>query len=182
MRFKAFVLALLLLAAPAFASIVDVDPATGRQIVLIDAFSYNGQYNVKATGFQGTAPQHTTTNVDFAVGAEDRYIQGVRLILKNHAFSDTVDFQIVDKDNVLGYGAGAVLNQFAYSWNVNSEVQDQGQTSFNYVARIPAGTYLRVAYHGTGSILSPDVQILLNCLFHKKIAALKPLAVYRRAA
>ena len=162
-------MALGVLASVAVASIVDVDPATGRQIMLMDAFAYNGQYNVKATGFQGTAAQNTTTNVDFAIGSEDRYIQGVRLILRNHSFGDTVDFQIVDKDNVLGYGAGAVLNQFATSFNINSEVQDQGQTAFNYVARIPANTYIRLIYHSVGSILAPDVQILLNCFLHKKV-------------
>lgn len=148
-------------------AVVDIDPVTGREILLIDAFAYNGQYEVKATGYRGTAAAGTTTNLDFAIGAEDRYINGLALILKNHAAEDLVGLKIVDVDNVLGYGAGLVLKTFGTNWNVDDSQQHQGKDSFNYAAKIPAGVYVRVVYESTGGT---NVLVKLNLLLHKKVA------------
>lgn len=148
-------------------SVIDVDPVTGRQILLMEAFAYNGQYEVKATGYRGSATAGSTSNIDFAVGAEDRYINGLNLMLVNHAEADTLLFQVVDKDNVLGFGAGAVLKQFGTTWNVDHTVCNQGRELFNYVARLYAGLYLRIVYTSTGAT---DVTIKCNFILHKKIA------------
>lgn len=157
-------------------SIVNIDPATGREILLFDAFGYNGQYEVKATGYAGSVPNNATSNLDFAIGAEDRYIQGVRLMLKNHLWGDTINLQIIDTDGVIPAPARAafplypVLRQFATNWAVDNTSQDQGQHVFGYVARIIAGVYLRIIYTSTSSVLAADVDIKLNCLLHKKVA------------
>jgi hypothetical protein len=143
-----------------------IDEATGREVILPDAFAYNGQYEVKATGYSGTATLGTTTNVDFAIGAEDRYINGISLFLKDHVWGDTLNLSVVDVDNIYGYGAGLVLKTFGINWNVNDQTQSQGSTIFNYVARIPAGIYIRIVYTSTGTT---DVKIRLNCLMHKKL-------------
>ena len=145
---------------------VSVDPVTGREVVLTEAFSYNGQYEVKATGYSGTATAGTTTNVQFAIGAEDRYMNGIHLMLKNHAWGDTVGFAVVDVDNLYGYGANLVLKTFGTNWNINDQVQDQGSTVFNYVARIPAGMYMRLSYLSVGAT---NVDVKLNCLMHKSL-------------
>jgi hypothetical protein len=139
----------------------------GREVQVFDAFAFNGNFEVKATGYKGTATSGTTSNVDFAIGAEERYTNGIKLLLKNHADEDTLGLQIVDKDNVLGYGAGLVLKTFGINWNVDSEKSDQGQNVFNYAAKIPAGVYVRVVYVSTGAT---DVKIKLNLLLHKKSA------------
>lgn len=137
-----------------------------RGAVTTSPFSINTDYLVKATGYSGVAAAGTTTNVDFAIGAEDRYINGVHLFLKNHAWTDSIQaFQVVDKDAVYS-PAGTVLSQFVYTWNVNDQVQDQGQSAFSYVARIPAGVYIRIIYVSTGLL---DVGVKLNCLLHKKV-------------
>lgn len=146
---------------------ITTDPATGREILLVEAFAYNGQYEVKATGYRGTAAAGVTTNIDFAVGAEDRYMNGLTLILHDHAEADTIGLQVVDVDNVLGYGAGVVLKTFGLNWNVNHTQANQGQNAFNYVARLPAGIYVRVIYNSTGGA---SVVVKLNLLLHKKIA------------
>lgn len=145
---------------------INVDPASGREILLFDAFSYNGQYNVKATGYSGSAAAGVTSNVDFAIGAEDRYINGVHLFLKGHAWGDTMSFQVVDKNGVYA-PAGTVLNQFGFTWNVNDQVQDQGQNAFAYVAKIPTGVYIRIVYVSVGGTA---VDVKLNCLMHKNVA------------
>ena len=138
----------------------------GREVQIFEAFAFNGNYEVKATGFKGTALAGVTTNVDFAIGSEDRHINGLKLILKNHSYEDTVGFQVVDKDNVIGYGAGVVLKTFGINWNVHDDMQDQGQNTFNYVARIPAGVYIRIVYVSTGAL---DVSVKLNVILHEKL-------------
>jgi hypothetical protein len=146
---------------------VSTDPTSGREILLMEAFAYNGQYEVKATGYRGVAAAGVLTNVDFAIGAEDRHISGINLMLVNHADQDTLGLQVVDKDNVLGYGAGAVLKTFGITWNVDHTKSDQGRDVFNFVALIYAGLYIRVAYNSTGAT---DVTVKLNVLLHKKIS------------
>ena len=148
-------------------SVVDIDPVTGRQILLMDAFAYNGQYEVKATGYRGTAIAGETTNLDFAIGAEDRYINGLALILKNHASEDLLGLQIVDVDNIFGAGAGYVLKTFGTNWNVDDSQQHQGANHFNYAAKIPAGVYVRLIYVSTGDT---NVSVKLNLQLHKKVA------------
>jgi hypothetical protein len=63
-------------------------------------------------------------------------------------------------------GAGLVLGQFCLNWNVNDQSQDQGQKAFNYLARIPAGIYIRITYVSTGAT---NVDVRPNFLFHKKV-------------
>lgn len=146
---------------------MNIDSTNGREIILTEAFAYNGQYEAKATGFRGTAPVGVVTSLNFPVGVEDRYMNGLRIILVNHAEADTLGLQVVDIDNVLGYGAGLVLKTFAITWNVDSSVSDQGRDIYNFVAKLPAGVYLRINYTSTGAV---DVTVKLNCSLHKKIA------------
>jgi hypothetical protein len=138
----------------------------GREVLVMDAFAFNGNFEVKATGYKGTAPFGATTALDFAVGAEDRYINGLRMFLKNHAEADTIGLQVVDVNNVLGYGAGLVLKTFGINWNVDETQSDQGQSVFNYAARLPAGVFVRLNYTSTGAV---DVVVKLNLLLHKKV-------------
>lgn len=157
-----------------------IEPLTGREVLLFDAFAYNGQFEVKATGFRGTATKAvdgstpTLTNLDFAIGAEDRHINGLKMMLVNHAEADTVGLSVVDKDGVLSgiaYPPGTplpvVLKTFGLTWNVDHEKSDQGQQQYNFVAKIYAGLYIRVAYTSTGT--ANDVTVKLNAFLHKYI-------------
>jgi hypothetical protein len=94
-------------------------------------------------------------------------LSGLSLVLVNHAEADTIGLQVVDLDNVLGYGAGVVLKTFGLNWNVDETKSDQGTHVFNFVARIPAGIYIRIAYVSTGAAA---VTVKLNAMLHKKIA------------
>ena len=129
-------------------------------------FAINTEYEVKAKGYIGTATAGTSTDIDFAVGAEDRYIDGVRILLSNHADGDTMDFKVVDVDNVLGYGAGVVLKQFGYTWNVDYENSDQGMNFYNFLAKINAGLYVRITYNSAGV---SNVTVKANVRMFKKV-------------
>lgn len=152
---------------------ISTDPESGREILLMEAFAFNGQYEVKATGFRGIADAGVTTNLDFAVGAEDRYISGLGMILKNHADADTIGLSVVDVDGLIpvpyrvAYPLYPLLKIFGINWCVDDTVSHQGRDTFNFVAKIPAGFYVRVAYTSTGIV---NVVVKLNLLLHKKIA------------
>lgn len=143
------------------------DTTLGREVITISAFAVNTDYEVKAKGFSGTATKNTTTNLEWKVNAtEDRYIHGLRFILKNHAEGDTAKLQFVDVDGVLA-PAGTVLKEFGDSWNFDDTRADQGREGFNYIARIPAGIYMRVVYVSTGT--TDDVKVKVNAYLHKKV-------------
>lgn len=155
------------------------DTIFGREIVTPAAFPVNTDFEVKAKGYAGTALKGqliggaTTTDLDFAIGSEDRYIQGLRMMLVNHAANDTVAFKVVDKDGIIPVPARAafpnypVLGQFGETWNVDHTVSDQGREGFNYIAKIGAGLYLRFTYVANG--IAADVAVKVNAYLHKKL-------------
>lgn len=152
---------------------VNVDAASGREVLLMEAFAYNGQYEVKATGYKATAALGTLTNLDFAIGTDDRHMNGLHLLLKNHAEGDTLGLQVVDLDGIVpapyrvAYPDYPVLKTFGINWNVDETKSDQGRDVFNFVAKISAGLYIRVAYTSTGAT---DVTVKLNAYLYKKVA------------
>lgn len=107
----------------------------------------------------------TTTDIDFLV-PEDRLINGTRVMLKNHHFDDYAQLMVYDLDNVLGFGAGVLLNHFAIDWNFVSDKEDQGFFILPYPAKLYAGLYVRLRY--TAHNTAEDVKIKINYVLHKK--------------
>ena len=128
-------------------------------------FKDAGGFRLRIKGVAGTAAKNSTSSIDYLV-PEERFINGVSLLLKNHVWGDHVKFQVVDKDNVMGYGAGLVLDTFGDQWYVNDEKQDQDDVTAEYPARIPAGLYIRLVYTSVGTVY--DVQVKMNMWLHKK--------------
>lgn len=119
--------------------------------------------NFKATGVKGTCPFGTTYNLDYKL-PYDCILTGGFLILKDHVYGDTVTQQVVDIDNVLGYGANVVLKEFVTDWNVAEDTQSQPMIVAGYPAKPFENLYLRVKYTSTGAT---DVKISVNYLLHK---------------
>jgi hypothetical protein len=148
-----------------------VDTDGGREVQLFEAFAYNGNYEVKVTGFSAIAANGVTTDMDFAIGAEDRYINGLRIILDQHHIDDTIDMMVVDVDGIIpepyraAYPSYPVLKQFGFACNVDHTVGDQGRDVFNFVAKINAGLYLRFSYTSNGT---SDVLFKVNAYLNKK--------------
>lgn len=126
-------------------------------------FSNDGGHKFRGTGVSGTATKNSTTNVDYKL-TEDRNINGLQILLKDHSFGDSADFQVVDVDNVLGYGAGLVLDEFGTSWYFPEDIQ-MHEVQLNYKALINGGLYLRLKYHSTGTV--NDVAVRVNYFLHK---------------
>lgn len=73
---------------------------------------------------------------------------------------DYVDFQIVDKDNILGAGAGYILSQFADNFYVNPLCTDYTKIETETVALVPQGLYMRVKY--TNVNLTTAASVFIN--------------------
>jgi len=122
-------------------------------------FIYNG------SGVLATATKNSTTAIDFLIpGALGtfQYINGAEVITQNAVFGDWASSQIIDVDNVLGYGINTVLSSYIQKWYINPN-QALNLTT-QYAGKVPAGTYVRVSYHSVGLIT--DVGVALNFKLH----------------
>ena len=141
--------------------ILDTD---GYPVYRARAFNATDGFNFRGKGISGTATAGTTTDIDYKL-TEERYINGCQLILNSHALGDTVTFQVVDKDNVLGYGAGVVLQEFGTTWQVSEDERNQGVFKVEYPAKILANLYVRIKYTSQGLT---NVNVACNLFLHKK--------------
>ena len=147
-------------------------------------FSSSAGFRARFLGMKGTATKAvdsqtpTTSNIDKLVD-EDRYVNGVRLILNNHEWDDYLHFEIVDKDGVgvsLGWydqntfdtvlGGLYVADRFGEEWQLDDSIKTQPDVVVPYPAKIYAGLYIRIVYISTGTV--NDVDVNANLYLHKK--------------
>jgi hypothetical protein len=128
-------------------------------------FADSDGFRFRGKGFSGSATANSTTNIEYKI-TEERYINGLELILSGNSLGDYVHFEIVDVDNILGYGAGLVLDRFADTWYMDPGSSRQGPYLLPYPAKIIANLYLRVAYGNTSE--STSVSMKVNAFLHKK--------------
>lgn len=118
----------------------------GAQLVRTRAFTNSDGFRFRGSSFSDTVTANTTKDIDYKI-AQERYINGGRLLVSNIGNDDKITFQVVDKDNVLGYGANVVLDEFIKDYFIpttgNLEVR------LDYPARIVANLYLRLKYTST---------------------------------
>jgi hypothetical protein len=123
--------------------------SAGRPIFTGAPFSDSGGFRFRGASFKGTISPNSTENIDYKI-TQERWINGGMAIIDNIGPDDQVTFQVVDKDNILGYGAGVVLDEFISGYyipqNGNLEIQ------LAYPARIIAGLYLRLRYTSTHAL------------------------------
>jgi hypothetical protein len=116
----------------------------------------------RGVGLAFTAAAGVSTTFDYKLTSA-RVIDGTQVIAKDHVFGDNIDFQVVDVDNILGYGAGTVLDNFGASWYLAADKQDQGHIRMPYSAELIANLYIRVVYHSVGGT---NVSVKLNLFVH----------------
>ena len=123
-----------------------ISDSDGYQIVRTRAFTNTDGFRFRGCSFQDDVLTNETKDIDYRLTAE-RYINGGRLLVSNIGDNDKLTFQVVDKDNVLGYGANAILDEFIKDYFIpttgNLEVR------LDYPARLYAGLYLRLKYTST---------------------------------
>jgi hypothetical protein len=129
------------------------------------AFHLPGKYKTAFEGFSGVGIKNTTTNIDYKITGNKR-MAGLKVFLKNQQWGDTVALQLIDKDNILGYGAEFVLREFASNWNIDTQNEAQNIEFTGYLSDILNGFYLRAIYTSVGT--TDDVLVKVNLYLHEE--------------
>lgn len=124
-------------------------PRTSEGIPIVSQSPY--AFTAESTRFVGhlyscspgtTAHQEITTT--------QIRLQGGTYWARGATAGDTVSFAVVDVDNVLGGGAGAVVSEYVKGLPVAPWDHHMELTS-TAAGMIPAGLYLRITYTNTGA-------------------------------
>jgi hypothetical protein len=116
-------------------------------------------------GLRTTCTAGTTTNIDLKLN-DDCFLTGGVLRTDGSAFGDYATFQVVDVDNIFGYGAGTILGQYISNWYMRSDAQEQVNENTPYPAKVLAGLYLRLVYVSTGT---SNVDAVVMYRLHKAL-------------
>lgn len=141
-------------------------PERGKDgiILRVAAFHDSDFHRFRGVGFIGTADPGTTTDISIKIESS-RAMNGCAVILKDHVFGDKLSFYIIDKDNLLGLGAGAILDSFCENWYLSPDSCGQKEVILPYKANLVAGLYLVLRYHSVGQ---SAVQVACNLYLHTK--------------
>lgn len=116
-------------------------------------------------GVIGTATAGTTTTIDYKL-LDDAFLVGGILLTKGATFGDSVTFQVIDIDNVIGYGANVVLGQYISNWYMREDSQSQVNEISSYPAKVLANLYLRIRYTSIGG---SNVSVAVNYRLQKAL-------------
>lgn len=130
---------------------ISIQDDKGRCVVTQAVFGVN-EYRFRGLGVRGTATAGATTNIDTTIQTDPRYINGGMLILENHHTDDTLCFQVV-------HPVAGVLDEFVTDWCVDPSINTQAPLILKYVAKLPVGLILRIAYTSAGTT---DVTVKMN--------------------
>lgn len=119
----------------------------GGLLVAQSAYAYSPE-PVQFVGFSYACPPGASTHEEEVVSPIR--LQGGNYWASGQSVGDKVSLSVVDTNNVLGTGAGAVVSEYVKNlpvapWNHVQEV------STSAAGFIPAGLFLRIQYQNTGS-------------------------------
>lgn len=112
-----------------------------------------------------TCPAGESKSVLYKI-TEDYRLNGGKFVTDGKAvFGDWVECQLVDHDNLLGYGVDVVVKNWVPKWRVDwKSCSDLIQTP--YAGAPPVGFYLRLTYHSVGA---EAVGFFVNLFLHRPI-------------
>jgi hypothetical protein len=140
-------------------------------------------FRARFKGMKDTIPAGTSKAVELDI-TEERFINGIRMILKYHGEDDHVTMQVIDKEFTYAgelYAAtpfeqgipvpegtpwsavapdGIMLDEFGGTWYVDDTVSTQPDVIVPYPARIRPGMTIKMIYNSTG-----DYDVLFKCNF-----------------
>lgn len=131
---------------PRQVELLEAKDSEGRLITSFTPFSNPSGFRFRGASFKDSVPANSTKDIDYKI-IQERWINGGILIVDNVGPNDTITFQVVDKDNILGYGFNIVLDEFIKDFYIP---QDQKlEIELSYPAKIIPGLYLRLKYTST---------------------------------
>jgi hypothetical protein len=152
---------------------LDDDGNIRSSILKTRPFNDAGGFRTRLKGVKGLVTQSSPI-IDLLL-TEERWINGVQLLLSGHKTGDSVELAVMD---VQGHYSGKLypahipapvpLDKFAETFYVSEDKQDQGQVISNYPARLLPGMTIRLVYNHSGE---HEVQAYLNLFMHIKAPA-----------
>lgn len=128
----------------------------GRNLLTSSPFTDASGFRFRGASFSGiVAGLGVVTNLDYKI-IEERYINGGRLLVDSIGPNDQIVFQVIDKDNILGFGANVVLDEFITDYFVPTS--GNLEVKLDYPAKIMPGLYIRLKYKNTG-----DMSTVVKC-------------------
>lgn len=122
--------------------------------------------------FNQTVTKNGTRTLDWQIpdlsyqsSNKQAYMDGINYYAKDAEVGDHITFQVIDIDNILGYGANTVLDEFGHEWAV---IPDSDINIRLYKAKLIAGLYIRIKYESTGT--TNDVKFVCNLYRHMDTA------------
>lgn len=134
-----------------------------KRLNMLQPFSDN-LVEFKGLGTIATATKNSTTDIDLVL-SEARLLNGGHMYADKAILNDYIVAQVVDVDDILGYGAGFVAKEWITKWYVIPNIYQRIETP--QAGEILAGLYLRLKYTSTGTV--DDVTILVNYNTFKKL-------------
>lgn len=125
----------------------------------------NDVYILNLVAHSFTAAKNDATYSDFKITSDKQYLHSGELFTQDAIHGDWIEVQIIDIDNVLGFGANTVLRQYITKFFINPN--DNLEVKSPYIGNIPLNVYIRFIYHSTGLVVDPKV--FINLFFHTKI-------------
>jgi len=134
------------------------------KVRVIQILNENNSLSLCGVSTTFTATKNTETTHDFLIPDAISAIKGASSMFVNNVTGDYVKVELVDVDNVLGYGAGLVLGAFISKWYIlGSQMLTIDNVS---VSNLPAtGLYLRFVYTSIGTV--NDVVCCCNFMSYK---------------
>lgn len=93
-----------------------------------------------------TAPDTTLTTDSIKQTTMDRQFMGAFVWIRDGNFGDKIEFEVIDHDNLLGYGVDAVLGSYTEDCYVNDISMSFQFVSDTDKSNVPGGMYFRVRY------------------------------------
>ena len=113
------------------------------------AWAVSTNWRARFVGMQHTFTAGQSASFDYELTSAVR-LQGGYYWVKDSALNDKVSLSVVDVDDILGGGAGAVVSQYVKDMPV-APWDHQQELESPTAAAIPAGLYLRVTYDSFGA-------------------------------
>ena len=111
-------------------------------------------FDYAENGSTYTATKNSTTDHDFKVTGVSTYLTGGEFGYNDAVWGDYIQAQVIDIDNVLGFGANTVLKnyivkRYLHPTNASVDLVVAG------AGKIPQNTYLRIKYVSVGTVTNP---------------------------
>lgn len=122
----------------------------------------NNDFDFYGDGFSGMATKNTVTTFDFKITKDNCYCSGGEIIVQNAEHGDHIKIDVVDVDNIFGYGANAVLQTYLAKWYI--DYRGKNVLEVPYAGYVYENLYLRLKYTSVGT--TNDVKVAVNYSFH----------------